>query len=325
MKRILIFIPGVGLAILMLFTPLQNGGGVACQQLTPSLAAAQEQTVPSLEFEAIQQLIEEGKTRSEIPLKHRVNYFYTKDDLTYAPLIFEAKGADISFGKENGGNKALLKAFGTVRSPEGEIVVPYFYLPMQLSLTNPELERFQQGSWTWSVSLFIPPGKYNLYFGLRNEVDNKVTTVMKPIEVPDFSQDKLLVSDIILAKQLVRKTDAMLEANTIYDGISFGSTAYQINFDNQFKAEDQIEFVFLVFGAGTDSQTQKPSLKVDYTIKKEGASIGQFPLQYQMTTVSQPLPLKLFTLTPGSYIFEILITDLITQATTTKSVSFVII
>lgn len=325
MKRILIFITGVGLAVIMLFSPLVRGVEMECQQLTTPLATEQEQEIQSPEFSALQQLIDEGKARSEIPLNFKVNYFYTKDDLTYAPLIFEAKGVDISFGRENGGNKALLKVFGTVHSPQGDVVIPYFNLPMQLSLTNAERERFQLGAWVWSVSLFIPPGRYNLYFGFRNEVDGKVTTVMKPIVVPDFSQDELFVSDIILAKQLVRKPDALLEANAVYDGLSFGTIAYQINFDNQFQAEDQIEFVFMVFGAGIDPQTQKPSLKVDYTIKKDDTSIGQFPLQYQMTTVSQPLPLKLFKLTPGSYTFEILITDLITQAITTKSVSFVII
>ena len=331
MKRILIFITGVGLAVLMLFSPLLRGGEkpdrgkMECQQLTPPQATEQEQMVQSPEFEALQQLIDEGKARSDIPLKFKVNYFYTRNSFTYAPLIFEVKGADISFGKENGGNTALLKAFWTVRSLQGEVVVPYFHMPMQISLTNPELQKFQQEAWLWSVSLFVPPGEYHLYFGLRNEVDGKVTTMMEPLVVTDFSQDKLSVSDIILAEQLVRKPDATLEANAIYDGVSFGTVAYQINFDNQFKAEDQIEFVFLVFGAGVDPQTQRPSLKVDYIIKKEGTSIGQFPLQYQMTTVSQPLPLKLFKFSPGSYTFEIVITDLITQATTTKSVSFIII
>ena len=331
MKHISIFITGVGLAVLMLFSSLARGGEepgrgkIEGQQLTLPLATEQEQMVQSPEFTALQQLIDEGKARSDIPLKLKVNYFYTRNNFTYAPLIFEVEGADISFGMENGGNRALLKAFGTVLAPSGEVVVPYFHLPMQISLTDPELERFQQGAWLWSVSIFIPPGEYHFYFGLRNEVDGRVTTLMKPLVVPDFSQDKLSVSDIILAKQLVRKPDAMLEANAIYDGISFGTISYQINFDNHFQAQDQIEFVFMVFGAGVDPQTQKPSLQVDYIIKKEGTSIGQFPLQYQMTTVSQPLPLKLFKLSPGSYTFEIVITDLITQANTTKSVSFIII
>ena len=331
MKRSLMFITGVGLAVLMLFSPeviegKEYGEGAKdCQQLSPPPAAQQEEQVQSPEFEALQQLIDEGAARSEIPLKFKVNYFYTKENLTYGPLIFEVQGSDISFGKETGGNEAQLKAFGTVRSPEGEVVAPYFYLPMQLYLTDPQLESFQQGDYLWSVSLFIPPGEYYLYFGLRNEVDGKMTTIMKPLMVPNFSPDKLSVSDIVLAKELRRKPDSVLEAITVYDGLSFGSIAYQINFDNKFQAEDQIEFVFMVFGAGVDPQTQKPSLKVDYIIKKDGTNIGQFLLQYQITTVSQPLPLKLFKLSPGSYTFEITIADLTTQATITKSVSFVII
>ena len=331
MKHVLIFITGVSFAVLMLFSFVaiegkESGEGTKdCLQLSPPSAAQQEEQVQSPEFEALQQLIDEGAARSEIPLKFKVNYFYTKENLTYCPLIFEVLGADISFGKETGGNEALLKAFGTVRSPEGEVVAPYFYLPMQLYLTDPQLESFQQEDYLWSVSLFIPPGEYYLYFGLRNEVDGKMTTLMKPLVVPNFSPDKLSVSDIILAKELLRKPGSLLEAVTVYDGLSFGNVAYQINFDNKFQAEDQIEFVFLVSGAGLDPQTQSPSLKADYIIKKDDTNIGQFPLQYQVTTVSQPLPLKLFKLSPGSYTFEIVITDLTTQATTTKSVSFIII
>ncbi len=91
----------------------------------------------------------------------------------------------------------------------------------------------------------------------------------------------MLFSPIVRGKEeLVHKPGSVLEVTAIYDCLRFGNMAYQINFDNRFQAEDQIEFVFLVFGTGVDTQTQKPSLKVNYIIKQEGTPISQFPLQY---------------------------------------------
>lgn len=221
-----------------------------------------------------------------------------------------------------------MRVFGSIVQGEAEEMKPFsdFSLPFEMSLTPEEYAAFKQAPpTTYWLRFFLPPGDYYLYLGVININNKKAGTIKEELRVPDFKEEGLQISSILMAKEFMSQKESPPQRDALQAILPLGPIAFKADLENTFSLEEQIELFYLVSGYGVDPATNRPSFTIRYIIKQDNQVILQLPDRASNSpSISQPLPLKLLQLTPGEYALEIKLTDNLTHQEATRSQRFAI-
>ena len=281
----------------------------------------------AVEEKALQELITSGATKSEIGLELSVHYFPAQPPSSYIPLTLLINNADLSFTKVEGRHRAELSVFGKVLQKEEEKSkeVQSFSLPLQIDYTDEEYSQRGDKSDNYSIGFPLLRGSYLLYLGVWDKGGNRLTTIARELEVPDFhKEDKLFTSSILFARKINRLDAVHTGLEKVTKNIFMGKTEIELFQENIFHQSDQPILFFFIAGAGINPQTQKPDIQIEYSIRKGAEFMGRYPPQkYDDAFIIGQFSVAQFT--PDNYALEIKITDLVSKQEITTSVKFKVI
>jgi len=258
-------------------------------------------------FEA--KLITAGETVVDIPFDWKPHFTQALNQSSYVTFIVrpDRKKANLKKGSE-------VTFFG--RLQQGEEKEDFL---KKVKLKDKELIIF---------GLPVRSGTYSLYLGVRTRDKARYSLVKGEVMVPDFWNDQLSLSSIILATELKPAPKAKTQSEAEFDPYTFGRYRAVPRFEPTFSSREAMNVLFQIYNA--QSVHGEVSLLIEYFIV---APEGTYRLNPQ--EIKQPLePGKALTggteiplspLKPGKYTFKIKVTDRHSSRKVEKKVDFQII
>jgi len=186
-------------------------------------------------------------------------------------------------------------------------------------------------------ALALPPGEYDVYIGLIDRAKLKTSSAAvlhRTIAVPDFWNDQLAVSSLILAKEVRPLAAAFAPAQQVEHPYAFGAADVIPAVRPAFTTDEALTVVFQMCNYGAPDS----DLAVNYTFYRVDTARVLFnrtdPQQFadadlppagaweSQAFASQTVPLQSFP--PGRYELEVEVRDRLTRATAKGTVAFTV-
>lgn len=287
---------------------------------------------PPVKFKELNEIVTSHIRYNLLPFDVNVDFVKLTSDTVLMPITLQVPLRNLTWNNKDGVDRAVLNVFMKLSTLSGRTVqtledtirkdVPAELLDQEL--TNVAL---------WPKSVPIRPGLYRLDVVVKDVNGDKVGTYSRGWTVPDFSDDRLTASSLILADQIepvpareIGTGDFVIGQNKVRPRIqpSDGKPA-------SFKKGEKINFWMQVYNLGIDPKTKKPSATVEYQVVNTAnqkpvvnftESTAQMGNIGDQVTLEKSLPAN--SLGPGVYQVTIKVNDLISKQTISPRAKFAI-
>ena len=279
---------------------------------------------PEIKFKDLTEEVVTSKIRYNLlHFDVRVDFVKITSDTALVPITLQVPIKEITFINKDGVQRGTLNILGRLTKITGQIVQT-FEDPVHVDIPAELLEKEINGSRLYWKALPMRPGRYKLYIAIKDVNGDKVGVFSRSYVVPDYSDDKLATSSLIVADQVepvpsreVGTGTFVIGANKVRPRVppSDGKPA-------SFGRQQNINFWMQVYNLGIDEATKKPSATVQYQVVNTATNqpvVDFTETTQQMGNVGDQLTLQkslpLRNLDPGNYQVVIKVNDLVSKQT----------
>ena len=279
---------------------------------------------PEIKFKDLTEEVVTSKIRYNLlHFDVRVDFVKITSDTALVPITLQVPVKEITFINKDGVQRGTLNILGRLTKITGQIVQT-FEDPVHVDIPAELLEKELNGSRLYWKALPMRPGRYKLYIAIKDVNGDKIGVFSRSYVVPDYSDDKLATSSLIMADQVepvpsreVGTGTFVIGANKVRPRVppSDGKPA-------SFLRQQNINFWMQVYNLGIDETTKKPSATVEYQVVNTATNqpvVDFTETTQQMGNVGEQLTLQkslpLSKLDPGNYQVIIKVNDLVSKQT----------
>ena len=267
-----------------------------------------------------------------LPFDVRVDFVKLTSDSVMVPITLQVPLRSLTFANKDGVQRAVVNVYGQVSKLSGKIVQT-FEETLRKDIPAELLEKeINNVSLYWTARI-LPPGLYRLDVVVKDVNGDKTGIFSRSYTVPDFSDDKLSSSTLILADQVelvpareIGTGNFVIGQNKVRPKVqpSDGKPA-------SFTRKEKVNIWMQVYNLGLDEKTNKPSATVQYEVIN--TATNQHVLDFtestaQMGNVGDQVTLgksiQLSQLDPGIYQVTIKVNDLILKQTISPTAKFAV-
>ncbi|MFL6387972.1 MAG: GWxTD domain-containing protein [Terriglobales bacterium] len=286
---------------------------------------------PDVKFKDLQNELVTHKFRTNLlPFDVQVDFVKLTSDTVLVPITLQVPLKGLTFANKDGVQRAVVNVYGQLTKLSGQIVQTFeetLHRDIPAELLEKEIN---------NVSLYwkaIPmrPGLYRLDVVMKDVNGDKTGIFSRSYTVPDFGDEKLTSSTLILADQMepvpareVGTGNFVIGTNKVRPKVSSsdGKPA-------SFTKKEKINFWLQVYNLGVDQKTNKPSATVEYQVVN--TATNKHVLDFtestaQMGNVGEQVTLgkslQLSQLDPGIYQVTIKVNDQISKQTISPTAKF---
>jgi GWxTD domain-containing protein len=286
---------------------------------------------PDVKFKDLQNELVTHKFRTNLlPFDVQVDFVKLTSDTVLVPITLQVPLKGLTFANKDGVQRAVVNVYGQLTKLSGQIVQTFeetLHRDIPAELLEKEIN---------NVSLYwkaIPmrPGLYRLDVVMKDVNGDKTGIFSRSYTVPDFGDEKLTSSTLILADQMepvpareVGTGNFVIGTNKVRPKVSSsdGKPA-------TFTKKEKINFWLQVYNLGVDQKTNKPSATVEYQVVN--TATNKHVLDFtestaQMGNVGEQVTLgkslQLSQLDPGIYQVTIKVNDQISKQTISPTAKF---
>ncbi|MGH9522903.1 MAG: GWxTD domain-containing protein, partial [Terriglobales bacterium] len=286
---------------------------------------------PPVKFKDLEEVVSHHISYQNImPFDVQWDFVRVTSDTVLVPITVQIKNKDITFNTKDGVSTGLVNIFGRLSTLTGRIAQTF---EDTVSVQQPEelLPKVLNGDNVYWKAVPLRAGRYKLDLVLKDVNGDHVGYYEKGIVVPEYSEDRLSNSTLILADIMEKVPSKSVGAGNFV----IGDTKVRPRVaaaDGQpatFKRNQRLNFWMQVYNLGVDDKTHKPSANVQYQIvdtktnkpvvNSEENSSNILNAGDQMTLEKS---LSLASVPPGTYRITIKVTDNLTKQTINPSASF---
>jgi hypothetical protein len=235
----------------------------------------------------------------------------------------------VTFQNKEGIERGTINIFGRVTTLTGRIAQT-FEDTVQIDVTTELLPRTAENSSVYWKALPLKPGRYRFDIVVKDVNGDRVGTWSQGVMVPDFSDDRLSNSSLIVADQM----EPVAAKNVGTGNFVIGTTKVRPRVAPSngkpvsFK-RNQAEFRMQVYNLSVDEKTHKPSATIEYNVTDAAnkAVIIRWnrPTRWAMWASRSPAKtLSAANLQPGLYKIEIKVNDNLSKQTVDPSATFAV-
>jgi len=285
---------------------------------------AKVQRPPQVKYKDLEALVTSRMVRDDLKFNYRTDFLKITNDTVLVPVTVQLPNSQLQFKDKDGVYTAELNIFGRVSTLTGR-VVQTFEDPLTRDYPESLYKLSQKQSSIYQKSLPLRPGLYRLDIVIKDVNSGNVGAVNTRLAVPRYEDEKLEASSLILADQIEH-----VPAKQIGTGqFVLGSTKVRPRLDGDFTTADKLGIYLQVYNLKGDEKTHKNSASFLFTVKKGNDPVAG--MQFKLTsadlketgdqvTIERLLPLA--SLTPGKYTLEVNATDLLANATLSRTAEF---
>ncbi len=279
---------------------------------------------PAVKFKDLEALVTSRIVRDQIHFQYRPDFLRVTDDTVLVPVTVQIPNRQMSFVEKNGVQSATLDLFGRVSTLTGRIVQT-FEDTIRNDVPDSLLQQSLASSSIYQKSVPLRPGLYRLDLVLKDTTNNNVGVVNARLAVPEFPEDKLAASTLILADEMSPVSGRDIGVGQFV----IGSTKVRPKLDQAFRSDQPVGVFFQIYNLKMDDTTHKNNAKVEMHIfqgDKSIADVTQTSADVHQTgeemTVMQALSFQ--GMAPGKYRLDVLATDEVSNQTVTLSTEFTV-
>jgi len=277
---------------------------------------------PEVKFKDLKAVVTTRLSTSLLPFDARTDFIRVTDETVLTPITVQVNNSDLQFQNKDGVMHGVLDIYFEITSLGGKIVNTT-EKSLALDVPEHEFQQYQNHKSIYQEPVPLRPGRYKLSIVLKDDLNGHMGSEELGIVVPNFGEDKLNYSSLILADQILPLPTAQVGSGPFV----IGGTRVRPSVNNTFTRDQRLGIYMQVYNLGIDDKTHKPSLDVRYEIEKDGKALLDQPEDAsnlkkasQQFTVVKTMGLQ--GLVPGKYSVQIKITDNIKQQTVSPSATF---
>jgi GWxTD domain-containing protein len=295
---------------------------------------AKLQAAPPVKFKDLEEAVNSKIILNPMPFDVRSDYVKVTSDTVLVPITIQLKNRDITFANKDGIQRGTVNIFARV-STLTDKVVQTFEDTVQVDVPADELPRTAENASVYWKALPLRPGRYKLSIAVKDVNGDRKGVWARGIVVPEFSDDKLASSSLIVA-------DQMDPVPTKYIGTgNFVIGAMKIRprvapADGKpalFKRtrDPKLNFWMQVYNLSVDEKTHKASATFEYNITNMATNkqvVQKMESTDTMGNVGDQITLQksiaAANLQPGIYKIEIKVNDNVSKQTIDPSAMFAV-
>ena len=288
---------------------------------------------PAIKFKDLEnELVTHKVVLNPMPFDVRADFVRITSDAVLVPVTVQIKNRDVTFQNKEGIERGTVNIFGRVTTLTGR-VAQTFEDTVQVDVPAELLPRTAENSSVYWKALPLKPGRYKLDIVVKDVNGDRTGIWGRALTVPDFSDDRLSNSSLILADQM----EPVASKNVGTGNFVIGATKVRPRVapsDGKpvsFKRNQKLNFWMQVYNLSVDEKTHKPSATIEYNVTDSAtnkAVIHTVESTETMGNVGDQVTLQktlaAANLQPGSYKIEIKVNDNVSKQTVDPSATFVV-
>jgi GWxTD domain-containing protein len=295
---------------------------------------AKLQAPPKIKFTDLEEAVTTKMILNPMPFDVRTDFVKVTSDTVLVPVTIQMKNRDITFVNKDGVQRGTVNIFGRVSTLTGKIVQT-FEDTVQVDVPAELLPRTAENSSVYWKSLPLRPGRYKVDVAVKDVNGDRKGVWSRGIIVPEFSDDKLATSTLIVADQMEPvATKSIGTGSFVIGAMKVRPRVAPANGQPAVFKKDRdqkLNFWMQVYNLSVDEKTHKPSATFEYDIVNVATNkpvVQKLESTDTMGNVGDQVTLQktiaAANLQPGTYKIEIKVNDNISKQTVDPSAMFAV-
>jgi len=294
---------------------------------------AKLQAAPAVKFKDLEEVVSHKISVNLMPFDVRADFVRVTGDTVLVPVTIQIKNRDITFQNKEGIERGTVNIFGRVTTLTGKIVQT-FEDTVQVDVPVELLPKTAENSSVYwkALPLRMSQNRYRLDIVVKDVNGDRTGSWERAILIPDFSEDKLSSSTLIIADQMEPVATKNVGTGNFVIGTTkvrprvAGSDGKPISF----KRNQKLNFWMQVYNLSVDEKTHKPSATFEYNVTDASnkAVIHTVESTDTMGNVGDQVTLQktlsAANLHPGLYKIEIKVNDNLSKQTVGPTATFAV-
>jgi GWxTD domain-containing protein len=293
---------------------------------------AKVNTPPKVKFKDLEEVVSHKINVNLMPFEVMTDFVKVTGDTVLVPVTLQIKNKDITFVSKDGIQRGTVNIFGRVSGLTGK-VAQTFEDTVQVDVPNDLLEKTVEHSSLYWKAIPLRPGRYRFDVVVKDVNGDRVGTWSHGVLVPEFNEDKLASSSLILADHM----EKVPSKNVGSGSFVIGETKFAYPHIEaperpaSFKRSQRMNLWMQVYNLQADDKTKKSSANIEYEIVNvannqsvlhASESTDTMPVAGDQITLEKSLALTSFQ--PGVYKLTVKVADNVSKQQIAPSVKFAV-
>ncbi len=285
---------------------------------------------PPIKFKDLEEKVTSKIRFNMMPFDLRTDFVKVTADTVLVPVTIQIKTKDMTFVQKEGIQRASINIFGRISTLSGR-VASTFEDTVGVDEPNELLEKALLTSQIYWKAVPLKPGMYKIDVAVKDVNGDRVGTLVRSIRVPEYDDEKLASSSLILADIMER-----VPAKSIGSGnFIIGDTKVRPRLDASdgkpasFKRDQRLNIWLQVYNLQQDQATKRTRAAITYDIiniqtNKSVLHAEESSAVYGNTgeQITVEKSMALANLEPGLYNLKVTVNDEVTKQTINPSARF---
>jgi GWxTD domain-containing protein len=288
---------------------------------------AKLQQAPAIKFKDLEAVVDSTIKYNTLPMKVRADYIKVTDATVLTDITISFNRNELQYKSKDKISKATVNLYGRITTLSRRSV-NWFEDTVQVEIPAEMLQNAMNGQSVYFKSVPLQPGTYRLNIVAKDIVGGTMNNYEMPLHVPQYDDETIGSSSLILADQIERLPTTSVGAGPFV----IRSSKVRPRVDETFKQGEKMGIYTEFYNLGMDQKTKKPSGNIQYQIVNDATKqtvidvnqdlAGVPNASASLVTVERMLPLKTFA--PGKYTLKIILTDKLKNQTVNQSAPFTV-
>ena len=287
---------------------------------------------PAVKFKDLEEVVSHKINVNLMPFDVLTDFVKVTGDTVLVPITVQIKNKDITFINKDGVSRGTVNIFGRLTTISGR-VAQTFEDTVQVDVPPELLPKTTENASVYPKAVPLRPGRYMLEVVVKDVNGDRVGTWRRGMQVPEFADDKLSTSSLILADKMYPVASKNVGTGNFVIGDTFvrprvpGADGKPVSF----KRDQKLNLWLQVYNLETDEKTHKPSATVEYNVVNTTTNkpvIHTVESTDQMGNIGDQVTLKktlsAANLAPGVYKLQIKVNDNISKQVVDPSATFAV-
>ena len=293
---------------------------------------AKLQAPPPVKFKDLEEVVSHKISINLMPFDVRADFVKVTGDTVLVPFTVQMKNRDITFVNKDGVQRGVVNIFIRVTTLTGHIAQTWEDT-VQADIPAELLAKAAENSQVYWKAFPLRPGRYRVDIVVKDVNGDRVGTWSKGVQVPDYADDRLEASSLIVADVM----EPVAAKNVGTGMFVIGATKVRPRVPSAdgkpvtFKRNQKMSFWMQVYNLGIDDKTHKPSATVEYNVVNAATNKAVVHTVESTDTmgnigdqVTLQKTLSAANLDPGVYRIQIKVNDNISKQTVDPTVTFAV-
>ncbi len=289
-------------------------------------------SAPPIKFKDLAEEVGHHIEYNPMPFDVHTDFVKITNDTVLVPVTVQISNRDITFTNKDGVEHGVVNIFGRLTTIGGK-VAQTFEDTVEADIPAELLPREAGGNKIYSKAVPLRSGRYKLDVVVKDVNGDRMGTISRGILVPEYSDDKLSNSSLIVADDVEPVPTTDVGAGMFVIGTTKVRPRVAPADDKPavFKRGQKVNFWMQVYNLGVDEKTHKPSATFEYDIVNTATNkpvVHTVDSSEKMGNVGDQVTLQKAiassALNPGVYRIQIRVSDNISKQTVVPSATFAV-